>query len=302
MRTAFAIRQEFRQAMKRYLIAVVSIPLFVLALPADDEDPPLKPVNLPLNTEKDENDPHPSSNHLTLLYTTNARGKLEIMISERKKVDEPWMSSKVFPDLVSKEADFRSPFLTADGKYPQNLYYASNKDPEKKDRKGDNYDIYFLVKPMAKADFSYDNAVITIGTPMDEMHPWQTADNRSFYFSRKTEGGWRLFYATRPPDGGQVGDPVKVDVPLGFHHATLTPDGKTMYLQGPVPSKTTKQRWGLFRTTGSGKTWARPEPLTALNSADGPTGDMSPALSRDGSVLYFVSDRPGGKGGLDIWM
>jgi hypothetical protein len=29
---------------------------------------------------------------------------------------------------------------------------------------------------------------------------------------------------------------------------------------------------------------------------------MSPCLSRDGTMLYFASDRPGGKGGLDIWM
>lgn len=29
--------------------------------------------------------------------------------------------------------------------------------------------------------------------------------------------------------------------------------------------------------------------------------DMMPALSADGRVLYFVSDRPGGEGGLDIW-
>ena len=34
---------------------------------------------------------------------------------------------------------------------------------------------------------------------------------------------------------------------------------------------------------------------------DGPRGDLSPCLTADGMRLYFVSDRPGGKGGLDIW-
>jgi hypothetical protein len=28
---------------------------------------------------------------------------------------------------------------------------------------------------------------------------------------------------------------------------------------------------------------------------------MQPAITADGTRLYFVSDRPGGKGGLDIW-
>lgn len=32
-----------------------------------------------------------------------------------------------------------------------------------------------------------------------------------------------------------------------------------------------------------------------------PTDDRQPTLSRDGRTIYFVSDRPGGKGGFDIW-
>ncbi len=30
--------------------------------------------------------------------------------------------------------------------------------------------------------------------------------------------------------------------------------------------------------------------------------DTDPSLSADGSLLYFVSDRPGGYGGFDIWV
>ena len=35
---------------------------------------------------------------------------------------------------------------------------------------------------------------------------------------------------------------------------------------------------------------------------EAPTGDTSPCLSRTGSLLYFSSDRPGGKGGRDLWV
>jgi hypothetical protein len=70
-----------------------------------------------------------------------------------------------------------------------------------------------------------------------------------------------------------------------------------MYLQGPLENK----RWGLFTSTRTTKGWSKPEPLDAVNDPEGKTGDRSPNLSRDGRLLYFVSDRPGGKGGLDVW-
>ena len=70
-----------------------------------------------------------------------------------------------------------------------------------------------------------------------------------------------------------------------------------MYLQGPLD----KERVGLFTATKTAKGWTKPEPLTMLNHPDAPKGDCSPALSGDGATLYFASDRPGGKGGFDIW-
>ena len=101
---------------------------------------------------------------------------------------------------------------------------------------------------------------------------------------------------------GQFGEPVKLNLPVNFHHATLTPDLKTMYLQGPLDEKAKKPRWGLFRSTKAEKTWSKPEPLTMLNHPEGPMGDLSPCLNREGTYLYFASDRPGGKGGLDLYL
>ena len=74
-----------------------------------------------------------------------------------------------------------------------------------------------------------------------------------------------------------------------------------MYLHGPLSGKGAKRRWGLFVSTNTGKEWSKPAALTGLNST-GPMGDLAPNLSRDGTVLYFASDRPGGKGGLDLYM
>ncbi len=46
--------------------------------------------------------------------------------------------------------------------------------------------------------------------------------------------------------------------------------------------------------------WLEPLKLDAKVNADG-YKSMHPALSMEGDVLYFSSDRPGGQGGMDIW-
>lgn len=261
---------------------------------------PLKPVNLSLNTAGDETDPHLSSNGLMLLYAAQNKGKYGIMTSVRRAPSAAWPAGKPLLDL-QEYGDCRSPYLTTDGRFPQQLFFASNWNPEKKDGKGDNYDIYFALKQFARADFTSPTPVHTVCTEADELFPWislSAAGGQQLYFSRKDSDGWHLYVSSKPASGGQFAKPEQVELPVGFHHATLTPDGKTMYLQGPLE----KERWGLFRTTRIKDAWSKPEPLAALNNSEGATGDQAPNLSRDGGLLYFASDRPGGKGGLDLWV
>ncbi len=55
----------------------------------------------------------------------------------------------------------------------------------------------------------------------------------------------------------------------------------------------------LFESRKTGNVWTVPKSLgAAINT---PSWDAQPSLSADGRELYFVSDRPGGRGGYDIW-
>jgi hypothetical protein len=285
--------------MIRYFASAFVLGLLLVSFsPAAAGDKPerAKPTNLDkLNTENDEDDPHLATNASALFYTSSVKGRSQVMVSGKRTAKAPWTAGRPAPDLTGK-ADFRSVFITPEGIYPQYLFYATNRDPLKK-TKGDNYDIYFLMRQFAGADFTTDTA-LRVCTARDEMHPWLTSDGKSLYFSRKTKQGWCMFVTRRPAGGGQFGDAEGVGLPVGFHHATLMPNNKVMYMQGPLP----KDRWGLFRSTLNGDTWSEPEPLSDLNDPEAPKGDLSPNLSRDGKTLFFVSDRAGGKGGLDIWM
>ncbi|WP_207427125.1 OmpA family protein [Pedobacter sp. SYSU D00535] len=78
---------------------------------------------------------------------------------------------------------------------------------------------------------------------------------------------------------------------LVFFTRTEAPKGK----KKDRPSIVTKK---IYYSRQSGNTWESPRPLE-LNSPD--YSIQHPALSPDGSILYFASDMPGGLGGMDLY-
>lgn len=257
---------------------------------AGDPGGRVKAVNLEkVNTGADEDEPFVAPNNLLLYYVSNANKTWDIWGAQRAGATKDWPRGKPLPGLDSPDFDERSPFLFKDGK----LYYARNYAPE--ELKGlKNFDIVHRRGTQAALPMPG----LEVSTDKDELHPWLTAGGKEFYFSRKTEAGWVQFVSRGPGSGG-FGDVKEVGFGPGFHHATLTPNALTMYLQGPLG----KDRWGLFRSKREkvGGAWTKPEALAALNHLEGERGDLSPSLTADGSRLYFASDRPGGKGGLDLW-
>src|SRR5439155_505618 len=80
---------------------------------------------------------------------------------------------------------------------------------------------------------------------------------------------------------------------------TLTQDGNSLY----YVSCDKPGGYGscdIYYTIRSGKQWSRVEnvgPPVCTNA-----WETQPCISSDGNDLYFVSNRPGGKGGSDIWV
>ncbi len=55
----------------------------------------------------------------------------------------------------------------------------------------------------------------------------------------------------------------------------------------------------LYTSRWSPKGWSEPTPIDSINTEH---DELGPELSRDGTSLYFYSDRPGGLGGYDLWV
>lgn len=82
---------------------------------------------------------------------------------------------------------------------------------------------------------------------------------------------------------------------------TISADGQTMIFT--ICENRDKPIMGscdLFISYRTGDRWSEPQNMgPAVNSR---YWDTQPSLSADGRTLYFVSDRPGGIGGHDIWV
>ncbi len=79
------------------------------------------------------------------------------------------------------------------------------------------------------------------------------------------------------------------------YEPTLSADGRTLIFSRGRAT----QNADLYMSRRVGDTWEEPTPILQLNT---PLDELGPELSRDGSLLYFYSNRDGGFGGYDIWM
>ena len=79
----------------------------------------------------------------------------------------------------------------------------------------------------------------------------------------------------------------------------FSPDGKTMYLTRCTYDPDYPRYAEIYTSQRSDAAWSKPQKLEI--SADTLSCYAHPAVSPDGNWLYFVSDMPGGLGGLDIW-
>lgn len=121
--------------------------------------------------------------------------------------------------------------------------------------------------------------------------------NEDFFISKSDADKWRW--------AKNIGEPI--NSPLNEGAQTLSPDGQLFIFTGcenKVYGYGDKRKGfgscDLFYSYKQGAFWTDPKNLgQVVNSKN---WDSQPTLSSDGRTLYFISNRTGGKGGMDIWM
>jgi len=163
-----------------------------------------------------------------------------------------------------------------------------------------------LIKKKSKVFI--DNLGSNINTIYPDYTPVISADEEILFFTSRrpsTTGGKRdpvdnkyyedIFMATKSDGNWKLSQPGK---PLNskFHDASigLSPDGQTLYIYKG------DNGGDIYECVLKGDKWVKPSPLPKVINTK--AHESSASLGPDGRTLYFISDRPDGVGGRDIWV
>lgn len=113
-------------------------------------------------------------------------------------------------------------------------------------------------------------------------------DEEDFYISECNNQSWNEAEVLPAPLNSMGNE--------GAH--SISPDGKLIFFTA-CDREDGLGRCDLYVSTREGNHWSRPVNLgPAINST---SWDSQPSISFDGKTIYFLSNRRGGLGGIDIW-
>lgn len=143
-----------------------------------------------------------------------------------------------------------------------------------------------------------------INSPDWDAQPTIGADNKTVIFTSNrpgTRGSMDLWQTVRGADG-KWGKPEnlgpKINTPGKDHTPFLHPDGQTLFFASDSLPGMGGSDIFFSRRQPDGA-WGTPQNLGYPINTKGEEGML--VVSLDGRTAYFASDRPGGRGGLDIY-
>lgn len=152
----------------------------------------------------------------------------------------------------------------------------------------------------------------SINSQYEEYFPALTVDDSSLVFTRRFPRNQHTtantpeeedLYISRLGKDGAWQQAQRISEPLNSHDnegaQCISQDGRIMFFTA-CGREDGAGRCDIYMCVRRGGRWSKPRNLgPAVNSGG---WESQPSFSIDGRTLYFVSDRRGGYGGMDIWM
>jgi hypothetical protein len=193
------------------------------------------------------------------------------------------------PTVNSSGYDF-SPSIPADG---LEMYLESNRPGGE-----GSYDIWVSTRASKEDDWGAPtNLGTTINTSGWQNSPIISSDGLELYIN-----DWGLWVARRAtvsdPWGEKENDSLINLNAIGGESPSLSSDGLSLFLY-------TRNDWDMYFSTRPTRDdlWSEPVNLgPTVNGVNSAWRNRDPAISANGLVLVFTSNRDGGSGGMDLWM
>jgi len=270
------------------------------------------PINLGslVNSPLDDNRPAISKDGLSL-YITSGRlggfGGLDIWVSHRASLDDPWGPPQNLGPTVNSSSNDVAPTFSPDG---HRMYFHSF-------RPGGCglADIYVSRRRDTRDDFGWgppEDLGCVVNTPYVNAGPTifedESTGTTTLYFTVQnnppgSDQGFDIYASTRTGDEGVFGPPVLVpelSSPFRDTRTTIRRDGLEMILSSGRPGGVGSEDLWVSTRASTLDPWSTPVNLGAVVNTT--AFDGGPALSFDGTTLYFHSNRPGGVGGNDLYV
>jgi len=289
-----------------------------LAAGAAAEDSPAygpwgTPVNLGpvVNSSYNENHPAISKDGLSLYISSSppsprpgGRGGADIWVSQRASIDAPWGAPVDLGPNINSAGNDGVPSLSTDG---HRLYFHST------GRGGCGAaDLFVSRRQDKRDDFGWEpaeNLGCVVNSPFADNGPTIFEDDATglttLYFNSPRPGGLGDvdIYASTLQADGTFGPGVLVrelSSPSRDTRVAIRRDGLEIFLSTDRPGGVGREDiWVATRATTLDP-WSPPVPLGPV--VNSPYVNSGPALSFDGTELYFYSNRPGGFGGNDLYV
>jgi hypothetical protein len=267
-----------------------------------------EPINLGpvVNSESDDSTPAISPDGFSLYFRSNRPGGVggdDIWVSRRASLEEPWQEPQNLGPPINTPYFEGGPVLSRDGHW---LYFSSDR-PEGCGLE----DIWVSWRQDPKDDFAWEppvNLGCILNSAGSDASPGIFEDEKTgstfLYIDSDRPGGigQNDIYMSQRRGDGSFGRPALVwelSSPSRDAGAEIRRDGLEMFLQSDRPGGFgQRDLWVSTRET-TVDAWSRPVNVGPIVNTE--NDERSPALSFDGTTLYFDSDRPGGVGGRDLY-
>ncbi len=159
-------------------------------------------------------------------------------------------------------------------------------------------------------DVKYKNLGPLVNSTYSDYHPFITSDGKSILFTtrRKVRPGTQPefdgyfpsdIFQTKLVDGEweesrKLGD--RINSVYDEQSVGLTQSGDTLFFYVDH----VEDYGDIYTSTKKGEAYTNPKRLE--NEVNSPFIESACSISRDGKTIIFSSNRPGGYGGMDIWM